>query len=136
MDLIAEGAFKGLVLVEEQFSVVFIYGIWTVISIHESSRLDACWDKILSKLSYERSKLRVGNDGMYGTVHLLQLFVSLTESTHMRIVTFMLYAFIDAAVDFLFPVLESYGRRINWIERDMVYDWHALAPSFYPHCFI
>lgn len=36
------------------------------------------------------------------------------------IASFLCYSFVDAVVDYTFPILEKYARRINWLEKDML----------------
>lgn len=84
-------------VIEEQMSVIFLHELQTVITINESAKLSDCFERILAKLSFERSKIRLLNDA-----------------------SFLCYSFVDAVVDYTFPILEKYSRRINWLEKDML----------------
>jgi Mg2+ and Co2+ transporter CorA len=109
-----------------------------VITINESAKLAECFERILAKLSFERSKIRLLNDGTHSFISLPHSFIHVLRIDHTdwfidainEIASFLCYSFVDAVVDYTFPILEKYARRINWLEKDMVIDIHHSMDAY------
>jgi hypothetical protein len=82
--------------------------------------LDACWEKIMSKLQHRKSKIRVQNDGAPNSSQTSAARAALILARSSCAASFMSYAFCDAIVDFTFPLVESYAAKLELIEKDMV----------------